>query len=91
MKTEDKESIKSKAFSINSLMRNKDLAKVISDSWNSKVGSTKNDEARAILKSVHRAKSNYNYIILVGSISVFFVPIILNWGWHRWQILKLKI
>lgn len=66
MITEDKESIKNKAFSINSLMQNKDLAKIISDSWNSPVGSTKNEEAKAILKSLQKSNNSYNNFIQDG-------------------------
>ena len=66
MITEDKESIKNKAFSINSLMQNKSLAKIISDSFGSAVGSTKNQEAKAILKSLEKSNNNYNYFAQDG-------------------------
>ena len=66
MITEDKESIKNKAFSINSLMQNKDLAKIISDSFSSPVGSTKNEEAKAVLKSLDKSNNNYNNLIQDG-------------------------
>lgn len=66
METEDKKTRKSKAFAISSLMRNPKLAKVIQDSFNSKVGSTRNAKAKSVLKSVYKADNNYNYFINDG-------------------------
>ena len=66
MITENKESIKNKAFAISSLMQNKDLAKMIENSFASPVGSTKNQEAKAILKSLEKSNNNYNYFAQDG-------------------------
>ncbi len=53
---------KSKAFAIASVMGNKNLSKIIDESWSSPVGSTKNKRAKAILQSLHKANNNYQYV-----------------------------
>lgn len=55
----DKNENKSKAFAMSSVMKNPKLAKVLLESWDAPVGSTKNNKASAILKSIHKTNNNY--------------------------------
>ena len=59
MMIEDKQSKKSKASAIKSVMNNPSLAKVLSDAWDAPAGSTKNEKAKGILKSLHKVNNNY--------------------------------
>lgn len=45
---------KVRAYSLESVMKNKNLAKAIGDSWNSPVGSSKRDRAKSILRTVRK-------------------------------------
>lgn len=65
MPNQDQKTIKSKAFAISSIMKHPNLSKIIDDAWNSPAGSTKNNVARSILKSVHKANNNY-YNVMDG-------------------------
>ncbi len=65
MPNQDQKTIKSKAFAISSIMKHPKLSKLIDDAWNSPAGSTKNNVARSVLKSVHKANSNY-YNVMDG-------------------------
>jgi len=56
----NKKSIKSKSFAISSVMNNPRLAKVLSDAWGAPVGSTKNEKAKNVLKSLHKVNNNYS-------------------------------
>ena len=57
METQDKQSIKRKAFAISVIMKNPKLAQSIWDSWDSPVGSTKNNKARSILYSMNKTNN----------------------------------
>jgi len=62
MQIVDKRSIKSKSFTIKSIMKDPKLSKILLDCWDAPAGSTRNTKARSILKSLHKASVNYNYI-----------------------------
>ena len=57
METQDKQNIKRKAFAISAIMKNEKLAQSIFDSWDSPVGSTRNNKAKSILYSMKRANN----------------------------------
>ena len=59
MQVLDKKSNKSKAFAISSVMKDKNLARVLSDAWDAPAGSTKNEKARSVLKSLNKVNNNY--------------------------------
>lgn len=60
-KEKDSKINKTKAFVIKALMKNKKFARQISEAWDAPVGSTKNAQAKALLKSIYQSRANYNY------------------------------
>jgi len=62
MEIVDKQAIRSKSFAIRSVMKDPKLSKTLFDAWDAPAGSTRNAKARAILKSLNLANSNYGYV-----------------------------
>lgn len=59
----DKKAIKSKAFAMDIIMKDSKLSKLMADAWNAPAGSTKNTKAGSILKSLHRTRQSYGYVM----------------------------
>jgi len=60
MQTQNAPHVKAKAVALKSMMKNKNLAKVLFESWDAKPGSTKNKRAASILRSIYKSSYNYN-------------------------------
>lgn len=58
---QDRQTIKAKAAAMSAIMRNPKLSSVISDAWVAPPGSTVNQKAKNVLKSLHTANNNYLY------------------------------
>lgn len=58
METINKKQYKSKAFTVKSVMKNPRLNKLISDAWESPLGSTKRDKVRSVMKTLQRVNTN---------------------------------
>lgn len=60
MTTRNQPDIRNKAMTISAIMKNPKLAKTISDAFDAPAGSTKNANARKILRSLNKVNGNYS-------------------------------